>query len=174
MRGWEEAGEEAKWKCPFYLGIFYRNKASTVCQSHTVCIRYLAWNLLFSQILNPSKHRLQKSSMTSARKGNFLATDGYSIPGLQASPERCQDVEWNSHGEADWHFFTPMCLISAATSRHVGRDSHSVNAAPSHRHIRTAMGAAAEQIGQWRLLVIGRKSFKPVKLNKAMKYSILL
>lgn len=104
--------------------------------------------------------------MTSVREGSFLLTDGYSIPGPQASPERCQDLERNSHWEADWHFFTPTCLISAATSRHVGHDSHCMNAAPSHRHIRTAMGAAAEQIGQ--------ESFKSVKLNKAMKYSVLL
>lgn len=112
--------------------------------------------------------------MTSVREGSFLLTDGYSIPGPQASPERCQDLERNSHGEADWHFFTPTCLISAATSRHVGHDSHCMNAAPSHRHIRTAMGAAAEQIGQWWLWIFGQESFKSVKLNKAMKFSVLL
>lgn len=155
----------------YYLGIFWRSKASTVCQSHTlyaslICCCCSAWFWIHQKpgCKNP----------LSVREGCFLLTDGYSIPGTQASPERCQDVEWNNHGEADWHFFTPTCLISAATSRHVGHNSHSMNAAPSHRHIRTAMAAAAEQIGQWWLLITGWESFKSVKMNKAIKHSVLL
>lgn len=147
--------------------------ASSVCPSHTLyCIPLSDMTVA----VQPDSECIKKpgcKNPLSVREGCFLLTDGYSIPGTQASPERCQGVEWSSHGEADWHFFTPTCLISAATSRHVGHNSHSMNAAPSHRHIRTAMAAAAEQIGQWWLQMMGWESFKSVKMNKEMKYSYI-
>lgn len=54
-------------------------------------------------------------------------------------PARCQELDWRSHGEAGWHFFTPMCLISVATSRHVRQELHSPNATRSNWHVGLVM-----------------------------------
>lgn len=62
-------------------------------------------------------------------------------------PALCQELDRRSYGEADWHFFAPMCFISVATSRHVRHELYSVNAAPSNWHMGTVMG-----VNEWAVL----------------------
>lgn len=98
---------------------------------------------------------LQKSSLwhLPAKVRSSVLTDGHSIPGPGPVPERCQEMERSRHREADWHFLTPMCLISAATSRHVQHEPHSLNTARSHWHTGPVMTVAPEWIGQWRVWI---------------------
>lgn len=113
----------------------------THTQTHTCAHTHTA--IAPGQVMKSTQGQVTKIlSMTSAREGSSVLTDGHSIPEPQALPEHCQEVDWSSHGEADWHFLTPMCLISVATSRHVQHELHSLNAAHSNWHIGAVMAVA--------------------------------
>lgn len=103
----------------------------------------------------PMKGGLQKSFLwhLPAKVRSSVLTDGHSIPGPGSVPERSQEMERSRHRETDWHFLTPMCLISAATSRHVQHEPHSLNTARSHWHTGPVMTVAPEWIGQWRVWI---------------------
>lgn len=64
-----------------------------------VTLKPLPVNNTYTHCMHPlsccpaRKAKSQKSSLTSAGEGSFTLTDGYSIPGPQALPEFCQDVE---------------------------------------------------------------------------------
>lgn len=104
--------------------------------------------ILPGQVMKSAQGQVTKIfSVASAREGSSVLTDGHSIPGPWALPAHCQELNWMSHGEADWHFFTPMCLISVATSRHVQHELHSLNTAPSNWHVGAVMGVTVEWRG---------------------------
>lgn len=117
-------------------------------QAHNLPAVLRTSGILPGQVMKSTQGQVTKIlSVASAREGSFVLTDGHSIPGPRASPAHCQELDWRSRGEADWHFFTPMCLISVATSRHVRHELHSLNAAPSNWHVGAVMGVTGEWIG---------------------------
>lgn len=164
---WTYSGQKKKLNrlccSPFSCSIRHTNKCTHTHTRTHICIS------AFSKLITSLQTRarpgyeihpgpmggLQKSSLwhLPAKVRSSVLTDGHSIPGPGPVPERCQEMERSRHREADWHFLTPMCLISAATSRHVQHEPHSLNTARSHWHTGPVMTVAPEWIGQWRVWI---------------------
>ena len=139
--------------------IFHRSVLTSVahCRHTNVCSPISSECIIFLQLsgsqllagqVMKSTHGQVTKILCGICQGRQLRVDRWAQHSwASALPAHCQELDRRSHGESDWHFFTPMCLISVATSRHVQHELHSLNRAPSNWHVGTVMGVPGKWMG---------------------------